>query len=424
MRCDLKSSRPARLIKELLLHYKLAREQLILAVEKTSEILKVSETHKPMMGRQFQDNRILSIPHFHSLNKKQARQLLAQLCKDIEQTHVVSYLLEGEKDQIEKRYREIVHLNNAQHGSFHPMSFEKVVESVYKTEIDLKQERSKARQLHDVKTKMLQGETTLSVSEQFKQLIRSAKRSKKRSLSKTEGTSVAKDTSATPEGDSSPQESTPADNAIPDGIWRIAYSEQLRRLFFFNTETNIGQFSVPEEYKDSSILKLFDDAVVSPVSATPSTDMSVGVNFVYDSSHSKSIDYSFGTNHEEDAFAMSSFSETPCHTDLQKKRKNNSAVEGYNDDEVEILEEPTQKAFKAISWACETCTFLNVDSSSSSCAMCGTRNKQVAALQTLIQQLIFQVSRKNDRNRGGFFLVPDERSSNKPKIPRPFLKRR
>ena len=60
--------------------------------------------------------------HFHGLSKEKARNILERAC----QTTNCKLRMDGDKDTLEKRYREFVHLNNSQIGSLHPLTLDEV----------------------------------------------------------------------------------------------------------------------------------------------------------------------------------------------------------------------------------------------------------------------------------------------------------
>ena len=67
---------------------------------------------------------IRKIPHahFHGLSREKSKNILERAC----QSSGSKLRLDGDKDVLERRYREFVHLNNAQIGSLHPLSLDEV----------------------------------------------------------------------------------------------------------------------------------------------------------------------------------------------------------------------------------------------------------------------------------------------------------
>ena len=321
------------------------------------------------------------------------------LCKDIEMTSALSYLLEGEKDQIEKRYREIVHLYNAQIGSYHPMTMDQVVQSVHKNEIELKHARHKAREVENVKAKIISGQSTHSVDEQFRQLVQRARLNKKRVSTESQATPAtnvspvslqSSDLAQAPDPVVAPESNPgPVVGPASEEVWRVVYSEELQRLFFFNTETNTGQFAVPDELRDSPMIKAFHESVVSPVSSTPAGEASISRDCATNTTHSHpSVDYSMSTNLEDDLFPGTIYASTPDQSSwhashaLKRQRLEDpspSSASGAGEDEVEFIEVTQGSLVGRRAWACDACTFLNEDASATNCAVCGTRKRMVRA---------------------------------------------
>ena len=95
--------------------------------------------------------------------------LITSLCKEVKSASLLSFICEGEKEAIERRYRDIVHLFNAQIGSFASsvLTLEQVVAEVKKKEMAMKvtenSHKSSLSSLAVVKEKMLAGEVIIVI---------------------------------------------------------------------------------------------------------------------------------------------------------------------------------------------------------------------------------------------------------------------
>ena len=177
----LPSARPARLLKEIIAQYTSVRGDLIAAVkskkgtkeEEKKEEKKKEETDltssSSFHGKDFLPSRPLSIPHLHGLNKARMKALITSLCKEVKSASLLSFICEGEKEAIERRYRDIVHLFNAQIGSLASsvLTLEQVVAEVKKREMAMKvtenSHKSSLSSLAVVKEKMLAGEVIIEI---------------------------------------------------------------------------------------------------------------------------------------------------------------------------------------------------------------------------------------------------------------------
>lgn len=162
VKCTLKTSKSARIIKELVSKYSSVRSDLIQAATSNSKgshsLSAEAQGGKSALRPQTQH---LHAPHFHGLTKVKVKQMLAALCKDAKSSSAVEYLLSGEKDVLERRYREIVLQNNAQIGSLTPLSFDQIVVNVKNSEVARAEGSRHATST--TKERILRGQVLLSI---------------------------------------------------------------------------------------------------------------------------------------------------------------------------------------------------------------------------------------------------------------------
>jgi hypothetical protein len=96
------------------------------------------------------------VPHFsfHGLKRDKVKSTLVQLSGESR----VKLRMDGEKEAMEKRVREFVHLYNAQIGSARPLSLEQVIKAVNDNETQLDRESSKTARTINKLEKVKNGE--------------------------------------------------------------------------------------------------------------------------------------------------------------------------------------------------------------------------------------------------------------------------
>jgi hypothetical protein len=96
------------------------------------------------------------VPHmsFHGKPKKYVKDAIEKLCL----RSSVKPILDGDQDDLERFYRELVHQNNAQTDSTTPLSFDEVVKIVNKKEANRKKEAKKSAKTASTIEKVKNGE--------------------------------------------------------------------------------------------------------------------------------------------------------------------------------------------------------------------------------------------------------------------------
>eukprot|EP01034_Spumella_vulgaris_P030935 gene30935-38234_t len=168
--------------------------------------------------------------------------------------------MDGDKDVLERRLREVIHLNNAQLNALQPLTFDQVIKHVNDRETAKESEARKSAGTISKLEKLKSGQTVKELDTHFASLVKKAQDLKKQQAADR----VTKD--ALDEQKTSSSNSTNDENivSVPQslnsavvhdlldrpytwGPWRVVMSHKLGRPFFFNTQTQIGQFAVPPE---------------------------------------------------------------------------------------------------------------------------------------------------------------------------------
>jgi hypothetical protein len=97
-----------------------------------------SSSHKDKVPRRETNNEsktpheVVRIPqkHFHGMSKDKVKKCVEALCEG----STLKLRLDGEKDALERRHRDFVHLHNSQIGKDKPMSIEAIVKECTKRE--------------------------------------------------------------------------------------------------------------------------------------------------------------------------------------------------------------------------------------------------------------------------------------------------
>ena len=101
----------------------------------------------------------LSYKSFHGKSKKYVRDTIETLCN----LSKVTPSLDGDQDELERYYRELIHLNNAQIGSSEPLSFDEVVKEINRNQSFKRKEAKKNSFAKAQAEKMIKGEVSTEV---------------------------------------------------------------------------------------------------------------------------------------------------------------------------------------------------------------------------------------------------------------------
>lgn len=167
--------------------------------------------------------------HFHGASKEVVRKAMEEVTRDSK----VKLRAEGSKEAMERRLRELIHLINAQLGADCPLSLEEAVEAINYQDKLADAEALKARRTSSSSSSSA---AASSAEQGFRALTQKALAAKQQA---------------------NPAPVTPSPAPLRQhqqqqvyeqrGPWRIAISAALQRPFYFNTETELGQFSLPAD---------------------------------------------------------------------------------------------------------------------------------------------------------------------------------
>jgi len=135
---------------------------------------------------------------------------------------------EGDKDALERRYRELIHLHNAQIGSDTPLTVNQIVSEINK------REKARSDEFFKSKSSLKKIETLKNgnigiYKDDWNRLIKKIHDNKKKS-----------------ENDNNNAE-------YCWNHWRVVMSEKVGKPFFYNTITNVGQFEIPNELESNDV---------------------------------------------------------------------------------------------------------------------------------------------------------------------------
>ena len=135
---------------------------------------------------------------------------------------------EGDKDALERRYRELIHLHNAQIGSDTPLTVNQIVSEINK------REKARSDEFFKSKSSLKKLETLKNgnigvFKDDWNRLIKKIHDNKKKSENDNNNTEYCWD------------------------HWRVVMSEKVGKPFFYNTITNVGQFEIPNELESNDI---------------------------------------------------------------------------------------------------------------------------------------------------------------------------
>ena len=157
--------KPNRNLAAVVLAFKDARpsilSQIILNIDASSAVGSNSGTSRGKRGRE--DNILvtqkMTYKSFHGKSKKYVKDTIDSLCSSSK----VKPCLDGDQVELEKLYRELIHLNNAQLGSIEPMSFEDVIKEINKRESFKRKEAKNNVNAKLQAEKMIKGEVSRSL---------------------------------------------------------------------------------------------------------------------------------------------------------------------------------------------------------------------------------------------------------------------
>eukprot|EP01033_Poteriospumella_lacustris_P001567 gene1567-1136_t len=217
----------------------------------------------------------LSQFNLHGLSKDKVKKIIEQATKDSR----VKLRLEGDKDALERRLKDLVHLHNAQLGAINPLTLDQVIEKINVQSLVMEKEQLKAYKTIGSVEKLKNGQETVEIASNFKKLAQLAKKAKKKT---TAATQEAMDVEATEEeaaaeapmmqeteasrlasrmleDEAGPrtQSTSNADDwtwldQVPLAVrqdWQIVFSKKLQRPFFFHLVTKTGQFGIPDSFE-------------------------------------------------------------------------------------------------------------------------------------------------------------------------------
>ena len=135
---------------------------------------------------------------------------------------------EGDKDALERRYRELIHLHNAQIGSDTPLTVNQIVSEINK------REKARSDEFFKSKSSLKKIETLKNgnigvFKDDWNRLIKKIHDNKKKSENDNNNTEYCWD------------------------HWRVVMSEKVGKPFFYNTITNVGQFEIPNELESNDV---------------------------------------------------------------------------------------------------------------------------------------------------------------------------
>jgi hypothetical protein len=278
----------------------------------------------------------ISFMQTKNLNAKAMKECLLNLVTKIMKANN-RINVDGDKEALERRYRELIHLHNAQIGSDTPLTVNQIVHEINKREKARSEEFFKSKSsLKKIET--LKNGNIGEFKDDWDRLIKKIKDNK------------AKGTKANDENI----------NEYTWDNWRVVMSDKVGKPFFYNTVTNIGQFEVPKELESSGVNYSQDD---KKYHVLPST-------LVCEVDENDAISGS-GKKNENDTYQ-------PNYTQVLDSTMVNTA----DDIENEISFEKTgsfedvevDDNNKSDTWSCSSCTFVN-DISRAVCEICNKKNE-------------------------------------------------
>lgn len=161
-KCEACHLKPNRNLDAVILAYKDARPSLLYEIS-----LDVNSNYTGRLSTDACSKRYnspilikrLSYKSFHGKSKKYVRDSIEALCSHSK----VTPCLDGDQDELERYYRELIHLNNAQIGSTEPLSFNDVVIDINRSQSFKRKEAKKNTFAKAQAEKMIKGEVSTDV---------------------------------------------------------------------------------------------------------------------------------------------------------------------------------------------------------------------------------------------------------------------
>lgn len=152
-------------------HFRGLRKDLADALANTKSGVVVSNStseagKRPMTGAGKEITGRLSQFNLHGLSKDKVKKIIEQATKDSR----VKLRLEGDKDALERRLKDLVHLHNAQLGAINPLTLDQVIEKINVTSIVMEKEQLKAYKTIGSVEKLKNGQETVEIASNFKKL--------------------------------------------------------------------------------------------------------------------------------------------------------------------------------------------------------------------------------------------------------------
>lgn len=104
--------------------------------------------------------------NLHGLSKDKVKKIIEQATKDSR----VKLRLDGDKDALERRLKDLVHLHNSQLGAINPLSLDQVIEKINVQSIVMEKEQQKAYKTISSVEKLKNGQETVEIANNFKKL--------------------------------------------------------------------------------------------------------------------------------------------------------------------------------------------------------------------------------------------------------------
>ena len=275
----------------------------------------------------------ISFMQTKNLNVKAMKECLLNLVTKIMKANY-KINVDGDKEALERRYRELIHLHNAQIGSDAPLTVNQIVSEINK------REKARSEELFKSKSSLKKIETLKNgnigeFKDDWNRLIKKIKDNKLK-----------------------------CDKAADDineyswDKWRVVMSDKVGKPFFYNTVTNVGQFEVPKELESSNVNVSQDDNKYPVLSSTLVCEVDDDDN---DSNDNNAISGS-SKKTENDTYQSN-------YTQLLNSTMVNTADDIEHDDEMSFEKSGTSEDLefdnhKSNTWSCSTCTFVNGNSNS------------------------------------------------------------
>lgn len=104
--------------------------------------------------------------NLHGLSKDKVKKIIDQATKDAR----VKLRIDGDKDALEKRLKDFVHLHNSQLGAMNALTLDQVIERVNAQSLAMEKEQAKANHTLGSVEKLKNGQETTEISFNFKKL--------------------------------------------------------------------------------------------------------------------------------------------------------------------------------------------------------------------------------------------------------------